>query len=135
MGEPQLSDDPRFASHRARGEHQQELDGIVAGWTRTRSLADLLVLLEENGIPAGPVADAAELSQNAHFRERGALVEIDTPDYGALTMQGVVPRLSETPGAIRWVGPTLGEHTDQVLAGDLGLEPEAIASLRNLGIV
>ncbi|MEF2553979.1 CoA transferase [Aurantimonas sp. A2-1-M11] len=135
MGQPQLSEDPRFATHRARGERQQELDGIVAGWTRTRPLADLLVLLEENGVPAGPVADASELSQNAHFRERGALVEIDTPEYGALTMQGVVPRLSETPGAIRWVGPTLGEHTDQVLAGDLGLEPEAIASLRNLGII
>lgn len=74
-------------------------------------------MLAENDIPAGSVADAADLFQNAPFLERGALVDV------------------ATPGSIRWVGPTLGERTDQILERDLDISSEAITDLRNLGII
>ncbi|WP_299361210.1 CoA transferase [uncultured Paracoccus sp.] len=135
MDRPELASDARFSTHRARGDRQQELDGIVAAWTRTCTLADLLSILEESGVPAGPVSDAAEISRNPHFLERGALVQVPSEEYGALTMQGVVPRLSDSPGEIRWVGPALGEHTDQILGEELGYDSDAIDDLRRRGIV
>lgn len=135
MGRPELGTDPRYATHRERGKRQEELDGIVADWTRTRTLPELLALMEEHGVPAGPVSDASDVAANPHFRERGAVVEVGSEEYGTLLMQGVVPRLSETPGSIRWVGPALGSHTDEVLAERLGLDAEALAALRARGVI
>ena len=135
MGQPELAADSRYATHRARGERQAELDAIVAAWTKTLPLADLLEGLDAAGVPAGPVAGIDDAAANPHFQARGALVEVETEDYGALTMQAVVPRLSETPGAVRWVGPRLGEHTEEVLREGLGLDAAAIEALRARGVV
>ncbi|UEM07557.1 CoA transferase (plasmid) [Skermanella rosea] len=135
MGRPELGEDPRYATHRERGIRQRELDDLIASWTRTRTMADLLDLMEEHGVPAGPVSDAADVAGNPHFRERGSVVDIETEDYGTLAMQGVVPRLSETPGTIRWVGPPLGAHTDRILADRLGLDEQALAGLRARGVI
>ncbi|GGD19467.1 CaiB/BaiF CoA transferase family protein [Aureimonas glaciei] len=135
MGQPALATDPRYATHRARGERQAELDALVAAWTATLPLTALLEGLDAAGVPAGPVAGIDDAAANPHFQARGALVEVETEDYGALTMQAVVPRLSETPGAVRWVGPRLGEHTEEVLREALGLDAEAVEGLRARGIV
>ncbi|RIH83738.1 Succinyl-CoA--L-malate CoA-transferase alpha subunit [Meiothermus luteus] len=120
MGRPELAQDPRFATHLARGAHQTLLDEIIAGWTRTLSLEELDRLLAEHGVPAGPVNSAREVAQDPHFRERGTLLEVETP-LGRLVMQGVVPKLSATPGGIAWAGPPLGAHTESVLRA-FGLE-------------
>jgi formyl-CoA transferase/succinyl-CoA--D-citramalate CoA-transferase len=135
MGKPELANDPRYCTHRDRGRHQQELDDLIADWTRKHSLSDLMALLEEHGVPAGPVSDAADVANNPHFRERGAVVTVDSEEYGTLSMQGVVPRLSDTPGEIRWLGPALGRHTEEVLRERLGLDPQALATLRNRGVI
>ncbi|MCS7058961.1 MAG: CoA transferase [Meiothermus sp.] len=120
MGRPELAQDPRFATHEARGEHQTLLDQLIAEWTRSLSLEELDRLLAEHGVPAGPVNSAREVVQDPHFRERGTLLEVDTP-LGRLVMQGVVPKLSDTPGAVAWAGPPLGAHTASVLR-EFGLE-------------
>lgn len=135
MGRPELCDDPRFSSHATRGEHQAELDAIVAEWSATLPAADLLALMEAHLVPAGPICDAAQVAANPHFRERGAVVDVADPELGTLSMQGVVPRLSETPGDIRWTGPALGEHSEQILAERLGLNADSIAALRAKGAV
>lgn len=130
-----MCDDPRFSSHATRGEHQAELDAIVAEWSATLPAADLLALMEAHLVPAGPICDAAQVATNPHFRERGAVVDVADPELGTLSMQGVVPRLSETPGDIRWTGPALGEHSEQILAERLGLNADNIAALRAKGAV
>ncbi|MFG1425124.1 CaiB/BaiF CoA transferase family protein [Roseixanthobacter glucoisosaccharinicivorans] len=135
MGAPQLATDPRYVSHRARGANQQELDEIVADWTRTLTLAELLSILKTHDVPSGPLNDAAGIMADPHFRERGAVVDVESAEYGLLTMQGVAPRLSETPGAVRWAGPSLGFHTEDILRERLGLSPEAIAQLKADGVV
>lgn len=135
MGQPELADDPRYATHRARGERQQELDDLIADWTAQRPLPDLLTLMEEYGVPAGPVSDAAAAASNPHFRERGSVVTVETEEYGSLSMQGVVPRLSDTPGSIRWLGPELGRHTAEVLEARLGLDAKAVDELRSRGVI
>ncbi|HPA37148.1 MAG TPA: CaiB/BaiF CoA-transferase family protein [Phenylobacterium sp.] len=134
MGRPDLAADPKFVSHAARGTNQAELDQIIAAWTRTWKLADLLALLEEKGIPSGRVFRAPDMLEDPQYQARGAIVETDHPVFGRIKMQNAFPRLSETPGQVRWPGPALGEHTDQVL-GELGLSADKIADLRARGIV
>ncbi len=134
MGRPDLAADPKFVSHAARGTNQAELDQIIAAWTRTWTLADLLALLEEKGIPSGRVFRAPDMLEDPQYQAREAIVETDHPVFGRIKMQNAFPRLSETPGRVRWPGPALGEHTDQVL-GELGLTPEKIADLRARGVI
>lgn len=134
MGRPDLCDDPRFSSHRARGEHQAEIDEIISAWTVGQTETELLALMEELGIPAGPICNAADIHKNPHFRARGAVVDVPTRDFGDLTMQGVVPRLSRTPGAIRWEGPSLGQHNTEILTS-LGYGQKEIETLQAKGTI
>ena len=134
MGQPGLAADPRFVSHAARGVNQAELDGVIADWTRGWALDDLLALLEEKGIPSGRVFRAPDMLADPQFQARDAIVEVAHPVFGTVKMQNAFPKLSETPGSVRWPGPTLGEHTDAVL-GELGLDAARIAELRTKGVI
>ena len=135
MGQPELGTDERYATHGARGRHQHELDDWIAQWTVRHDLDDLVTLLEAHGVPAGPVNDAAALVADPHLRAREAVISIETEDFGPLEMQGIAPRLSDTPGRVAWAGPGLGEHTDAILSDRLGLDGPQIAALRAKGIV
>ena len=118
MGRPDLAADPRYATHAARGENQLELDAIIAGWTTGFSLADLLALLEEKGIPSGRVFRAPDMLADPQFQSRDAIVETDHPVFGR----------------VRWPGPGLGEHTAEVL-GEIGIEAARAAALKARGVV
>jgi formyl-CoA transferase len=135
MGRPDLAADPRFVDHAARGANQAELDAIIADWTTSQALPDLLSLLEENGIPSGRVFRVQDMLEDPQYQAREAIVEADHPVFGRIKMQNVFPRLSQTPGAVRWPGPALGEHTDAVLADKAGLTAARIADLRAKGVV
>lgn len=136
MGMAELADDPRFATHGARGrpENQAEIDRIIADWTATKPRAALLAALDAAAVPAGPVSDAAEVAADPHFRARDMVVEVATKTFGTMLMQGVVPKLTRTPGAIRWPGAELGEHNAEVLAA-AGYSAEEIAALRQDGVI
>ena len=134
MGRPDLASDPKFIDHAARGANQAELDQIISAWTRTQSLDALLELLETKGIPAGRIFRAPDMLEHEQFKARESIIETDHPVFGKIKMQNAFPKMSETPGAVRWPGPELGQHTDEVLAG-AGLTPEAIAELRGKGVV
>jgi formyl-CoA transferase/succinyl-CoA--D-citramalate CoA-transferase len=135
MEAPELADDPRYATHAARGERQAELDELIGRWTATLTSDALQSTMEEVGIPAGPVNDAAAVAADPHFRARGAIVEVPDPEIGSVTMQGVFPKLSETPGRIAWAGPALGQHTDEILRGRFGMTPQRVAELRAAGVI
>lgn len=98
IGQPGLADDPRFADHASRGSNAEELDAIIAAWTRAHDAATVQRVLGEASVPFGPIYRAPEMLDDAHFRARGMLAEVDTEHFGPLTMQNVVPRLSATPG-------------------------------------
>jgi len=134
MGRADLAANPRFVDHASRGANQTELDAIIADWTRTWTLDDLLARLEEQGIPSGRVFRAPDMLEDPQFQAREAIVEVDHPVFGPVKMQNAFPKMSETPGSVRWPGPTLGEHTDAVL-GELGLDAARIAELRAKGVI
>lgn len=135
MGRPELSDDPRYAGHAARGERQTELDALIGAWTATLDAEALLALMESSGVAAGRVYRAPDMLADPQFAAREAIVAVPHPVFGEVSMQNAFPKLTETPGAVRWPGPKLGEHTDAVLMARAGLSAEAVEGLRGRGIV
>ena len=135
MDRGDLAADPRFATHAARGERQGELDEIISAWTSTLALDDLLSLLEAHGVPAGRIYRAPDMIEDPHFTAREAIISVPHPVFGQVRMQNAFPKLSATPGKVRWPGPDLGAHTDEVLKDVAGLSVEAIAGLRSRGVV
>ncbi|MDT8894868.1 CoA transferase [Halomonas sp. I1] len=131
MGQPTLADHPDYATHRARGEHQQTIDDLVAAWTRQHDAQHIVDLLADAGVPAGLVYRAPDMLEDPHFRAREAIIEVPDHQGKPLPMQNVFPRLSRTPGSVRHVGPTLGEHTETILSSRLSLSTEDINALRN----
>ena len=135
MDVPGLAADPRYATHVARGARQAELDALISAWSMTRPAEAVLALLDEKGVPAGRIFRAPDMFEDPHFRARQAIVELAHPLLGQLAMHNVAPRLSETPGAVRAVGPALGEHTDSVLRDLLGMDDAARGRLRETGVI
>jgi crotonobetainyl-CoA:carnitine CoA-transferase CaiB-like acyl-CoA transferase len=121
MGRPELATDPAYATHAARGVHQQRLDDLFGEWTAGLAADEVLARLDEHAVPAGRVYTAADMLEDPHFRARESIVEIDDAVLGPVPMQAVAPRLSDTPGRVRWTGPALGQHQDEVV-GELPAE-------------
>jgi succinyl-CoA--D-citramalate CoA-transferase len=134
MGKPELATDPRFATHEARGRHQAEIDDLVAQWTSTFERGALVDLLAEKGVPAGPIYTAADILADRHIRAREMIVEPEDPVAGPVPMQGVVPRLSRTPGRVDHPGPLLGEHTAAILE-EVGIDASMQEKLRSEGVI
>ena len=128
------SDDARYATHDARGENQLELDEMISNWTKQRTMADVLATCEENGIPCGPVNRAKEMLEDAHIAARNAIIRVAHPVLGDVPMQGVFPKLSDTPGGVEETSPSLSEHTESILAG-LGYSADQQAALRAQGVI
>jgi formyl-CoA transferase len=135
MGRPELGDDERFATHTARGRNQAMLDEMIAAWTSTLTAAELEERLLAHSVPNGKIYTAPDMLADAHFAARQAIVTMQHPALGEFPMQNVVPKLSDSPGTVRWVGPELGEHTDEVLGELLGLSADEVAQLRADGVI
>jgi formyl-CoA transferase len=135
MGRADLKTDPKFVDHASRGVNQDELDAIIAEWTSGFKLSDLLGLLESKGVPASRVFRAPDMLDDPQFQAREAIVTTEHPVFGPIRMQNVFPKLSRTPGRVRWPGPALGAHTDEVLGGRAGLTRERLAELRGKGVI
>ena len=135
MGQPELSSDPRYSSHGARGAHQAELDGRVEAWTSALSTREVLDLMDKHGVPAGLIYRPPDMLDDPHFKAREAIVSVPHPDFGDLRMQNVAPKLSETPGSIRSPSPAMGQHNDEVYQGLLGLDDARYAALKAAKVV
>ena len=135
MARPDLKTDPKFVDHASRGVNQQELDAIIADWTSTFALPDLLALLESKGVPSSRVFRAPDMLQDPQFAARESIVTTDHPVFGPIRMQNAFPKLSRTPGSVRWPGPALGQHTDEVLGTRGGCTVDRLAELRAKGVI
>ena len=128
-----LLEDPRFATNGARVAHTRELDDEIARAVRSRTQAETLRIIEENHLTAGPVQTIAEIEADPHWQARG--LTLDVPNgSGGIRMHNVVPRLSETPGAINWVGGALGQDNERVYA-EFGVPGDELQRLRADGVI
>lgn len=135
MGRSDLTNDERYATHSARGQHMEELDGLIARWTTTIAAEKLLQELHQGGVPAGRIFRAKDMFADPHFAAREAIVRLTHPELGDFAMHNVVPHLSETPGAVRHVGPTLGEHNHEIYCDLLGMSSDELTSLQSAGVI
>jgi len=133
IGRTDLADDPALSGNAGRVAQVQRIDEAIAQWTGQHTLDQVLDVLEAAAVPAGRIYTAADIVADPHYQARGMIESHTLPDGQPVSLPGVVPQLSATPGATRWIGPALGEHTDEVL-GSLGLSAERIAALREKGI-
>ena len=124
-----------YATHAARADRQLELDGLVADWTRGLEAEVVLARLERHSVPSGLINTAPDLAADSHIAARDMILRLAAGFERAVPMAGIVPKFSRTPGAVRSVGPELGEHTDAVLRDVLGLDENAIAELRGASVV
>jgi crotonobetainyl-CoA:carnitine CoA-transferase CaiB-like acyl-CoA transferase len=135
MNQPHLASEGRFATDEERGARQQQLDEIISAWSARLPSATVLGLMREFAVPAGLIYRAPDMLTDPQFAERSSLIEVRDTLLGTIKMQGVFPRLSATPGAVRWSGPELGQHNDEIYRDTLGLSEQELADLRRHHVV
>jgi crotonobetainyl-CoA:carnitine CoA-transferase CaiB-like acyl-CoA transferase len=136
MEKPEWAEDPRFKTHEARGENQDELDGLIAEWTKTKTAEELDTLLDEHGVVCGPINTIADIAEDPQFLDRGMVRRFDDPLLGDIAIPGITPRLTETGSDVAWLGPPEpGYHNDEIYGGLLGLSEAELADLRDEGII
>ena len=136
MGQPELADDPRFATHVARGENQAEIEGIVAEWAALHDAREIDRVLNEAGVVCGPIYTMAEIFEDPQYKAREMLVEHVDPEFGPYVGPGIVPKFSQTPGEVRWSGTwEEGSHNEEIYCGLLGLTDSELRELREDGVV
>ena len=134
IGRQDLADDPQLADNAGRVAHVGEIDAAIGAWTQARTVAQVMELLGAARVPAGKVYTAKDIAEDPHYQAREMLLTQQTRDGYTVTVPGVVPRLSATPGTVRTSAPGLGDDTDAVLA-EAGLTQEQIALLRGKGVI
>jgi formyl-CoA transferase len=134
IGRADLADDPALAHNAGRVQRVEEIDGAIGAWTKERTVADVLQVLDEAGVPAGRIYTVADIAADPHYAARGMLQQIRLEDGAPLLVPGVVPKLSRTPGGHRRNAPALGQDTEAVLR-EIGLTDEQVAQLASRGLL
>ncbi len=135
LGQPELANDPRFATNAARVQNRVELDNIISRWTEQRDHYEAMHRLQAAGVAAGAVLSTGELVNDEHIKARGYMESFDHPVAGEKLYPGVPFKLSETPGYIHRPAPCLGADTEHVLKDILGMSDAEIKALDEAGVL
>jgi formyl-CoA transferase len=136
IGRPELAQDPKYSTHLARGENQEELEGIVAGWASERDAEEIDRVLNEAGVICGPIYTIADIFEDPQYRAREMLLKHEDPEFGEYLGPGVVPKFTETPGGVRWSATwEEGSHNRDVYGGLLGLSDDELEELKAEGVL
>ena len=136
IGRAELADDPRFSNHLARGDHQDEIEGIIADWAAERDGSEIDETLNAAGVICGPIYTIADIFEDEHFKARDMLLKHEDPEFGEYIGPGIVPKFSGTPGEVRWSATwEEGSHNRDVYGGLLGLSDAEIAALKDESVL
>jgi formyl-CoA transferase len=133
IGRDDLGNDPALANNTGRVARVAQLDAAIGEWTRTRTVDEVLQALDAAGVPAGRIYTVADIAADPHYAARGMLQQIRV-DGEMLTVPGIVPKLSRTPGGHQRNAPAIGQDTDAVMR-ELGLSEQQIAALKSRGVI
>ncbi|MDO5667388.1 MAG: CoA transferase [Alcaligenaceae bacterium] len=134
IGREDIADDPAFAHNDGRAAEAEYIDGIIAQWAIQHRLDEVLDALHQHRVPAGRVYDVADIFKDPHYKAREMLIEGELEDGTAVTLPGILPKLSKTPGAVSRKAPTLGQDTEAVLSA-MGFTADELAEFRRQGII
>jgi formyl-CoA transferase len=134
IGRADLAEAEELAHNDGRVRQNGRIDAAITAWTLQHDLEEVLAVLDQADVPSSKIFTVADIHADPHYRARDMIGGFTLPDGHPIELPGIVPKLSETPGATRWVGPRLGEHTAEVLAA-LGIGAGELAALRAEGVV
>lgn len=134
IGRSDLADDPALADNAGRDARAVEIYGVIDAWVATQDADEVLRVTAAAGVPASRIFSVADMFSDPQYAARQMLEWATLPDGKRFRMPGIIPKLSDTPGAVEWLGPRLGEHTDAILA-ELGYTTEQIEELHRDGAV
>ena len=110
--------DPRFFDHKARGNNAEELDLLIADWSKTLTMKEIGKKLDDKGVVWGPINSIENIVEDEQFKSREMILELEDETFGTIKVPGIVPKLSKTPGQVAWLGPQkVGEHNQEILDG------------------
>jgi len=135
MGREDLDRDPRFASQRDRARNRDELHPLIAAWIAGIALQELLERLQQRQIPATKINSVADIFDDPHVRARENIIQVMLASGRMMSMTGIVPKLSASPGRVEFVAPALGAHNDEIYRGLLGLTDDECARLKQRGVI
>jgi crotonobetainyl-CoA:carnitine CoA-transferase CaiB-like acyl-CoA transferase len=134
IGRDDLNQNPAFKTNAERVKRREEVDAIVGGFIKQRTLTDAVRFFEEALVTAAPVYDIGQFLEDPHVQERGIVVEVPDDDMGEVPMHAIVPRMSDTPGPLRYPAPTVGQHNREIFSR-IGYSDERIAALTQKGVI
>jgi len=134
IGRPDLATDPALAHNDGRVARTGEIEKVIGDWVAAHDLAHVLDVLENADVPSGKIYDISDIVKDAHYAAREMIRSHRLKDGKSVKLPGIVPKLSETPGDTKWVGPELGAHTAEVL-GALGYSEEQQRELKKRGVI
>ena len=134
IGRPDIIEDPRYATPESRWDNRETLNAIIEGWTRQKTKYEAMRILGDSGVPSGACQDTGEILEDPHLKEREMIIDIDYPPRGKYKTVGCPIKLSDSPAEIKRQ-PTLGEHTEDLLAKLCGVTPEDFTKLREKGAI
>lgn len=135
IGHEELIDDPRFETNADRLDNVEELDAIIEDWTSQRPTDEVIEVMEASDAIVGPIYDMADIFEDAHYQARDNIVSVEDPDLGEVKTQGIVPKYSETPGEVSHLGPSPGEHNEEVYLKEMRIDEEEYERLSEEGVI
>ncbi|PUE22363.1 formyl-CoA transferase [Limnohabitans sp. MMS-10A-160] len=134
IGRDDLGQDPELKDNSGRVKRVEEIDAAIGAWTAERDIVDVLHSLDAAGVPGGRIYNVADIAADPHYQARGMIEQIQLDDGSSLSLPGIVPKLSRTPGGHVRNAPDIGQDTEAVLQ-EIGLSAEQIQALKARGIV
>ena len=133
-GHPEMASDPRMSNNAGRVTHEAEIDHALATWCLSKESDEILSLLEEARVPAGPIYNVQDMFSDPHFNARGMFEQVEI-NGKPLQIPAILPKLSETPGRTDWPGGDVGSHTQEILENILSFNKSDIARLKEQGVI
>ncbi|WP_019414806.1 CaiB/BaiF CoA-transferase family protein [Paenisporosarcina sp. TG20] len=135
MGREDLANDPVFSNNQGRADHVKYIDATIEEWTKKHPIKEAQRILDEASVPVGPIYSIKEIVEDEQYKAREMLQEIELPDGIKVLVPGIVPKLSETPGEIKWSGPRLGEHNEEIYTEFMNFSFEKFKKLKEQGVI
>jgi crotonobetainyl-CoA:carnitine CoA-transferase CaiB-like acyl-CoA transferase len=134
MGRIDMAGDPGLARNDGRVPRSAEIDEAIGAWCATHTIDSALAVLQAADVPAGKIYSVRDMMSDPQFLAREMFEQHQFADGTPVKLPAISPKLSATPGQTRWLGPALGQHTDEVL-GALGYSDTDIAAMRKDGVL
>lgn len=134
IGRPDMANDPKLEENQGRVDNEKELDAAIEKWTKDHTSDEVLSIMDEVSVPAGPILSVEDMMKDEHYIARGMFQEVEA-NGRTLHIPAMLPILTETPGTTEWPGPALSEHTDEILSELLGKDEGEITQLRKEGVL